>query len=652
MFSFFLPPRYVAEYKSRPDPFKNGLAEFVFQRTYSRGGETWADVCARVINGMYSIQKDYALDVGAPWSDDKAMRSAKQAFDGLFNLYWSPPGRGLWMMGTPFIHERGAVEALNNCAFISSAYIERERGSFFKWLMEMLMLGVGVGFDTKGENNLDVGRPNDEVTKVVTIKDSREGWAHSLELLVDSYLNSSARLEFDYSDVRPFGTPIVGFGGVASGPKPLYQLHDGVRQALDQAVGKRLTSTTIVDICNMVGRCVVAGNVRRSAEIALGDASDVNFLNLKNYTTNPHRADYGWVSNNSVVVDGVTDYLPYAERTWENGEPGYVWMDNVRRYGRMNGVEDGTDFGAAGFNPCAEQPLWHREMCTLAEVYLPNILTTTQYDAAIKAAFLYAKSVTLLSNRISDPQSREVMMANGRIGLSATGQMQYAGQYGMNALAKRLEYGYALTEHFDNKYSEWFGVNPAIRRTTVKPSGTVSLVAGVTPGVHFPISRFYIRRVSISAESALAEKMRSLGYNVEPSAVDPHGTVIVEFPVDAGYGVRGESEVTVREQLEVARLNQRVWSDNGVSITVKFDRATTSPKQLSQYLQEYSGALKAVSFLPSDHDYEQAPYETITEAQYRKMAAAVTQGIGEVGAGEQALDLYCDGEACELPDVS
>lgn len=648
MFSFFLPPKFVAEYKERPAPFKNGLAEFVFERTYSRGGETWADVCCRVINGMYTIQKDFAYNTGTKWSDDKAMRSAMRAYDLLFNLKWSPPGRGLWMMGTPFIHERKNVEALNNCAFISSEYIKDEKGDFFRWFMEMLMLGVGAGFDTRGAGTIHI-QPVNPVEVEWKVADSREGWALSMAGLVNSYLVGSYTVKFVYDDIRPYGTPIEGFGGTASGPAPLKQLHDDARKVLDANVGKPITSRTIVDICNMIGRCVVAGNVRRSAEIALGSPNDSDFVDLKDYKVNPERADYGWVSNNSVLAELGQDYRGLTERTWANGEPGYIWMDNVREYGRMNGEQDIRDHGAMGFNPCAEQPLWHREMCTLAEIYLPNIESTQELADSIKAAYLYAKSVTLMSVYIRDEQTRGVMTKNMRIGLSATGQTQFIGMHGMAKLKRWLEYGYGLTQYYDDKYSAWLGVNPAIRRTTVKPSGTVSLVASVTPGVHYPISPYYIRRVTLGADSHLSERMRSLGYPVDASAVDPNGSVIVSFPVFAGEGVRGESDVSVGEQLKLTAMNQEVWSDNGVSVTIKFDREKTKPVDLANHLYVYEHRLKAVSFLPTDHDYEQAPYEAITAETYTRMMAGIKQGIGHVDSAEQALDLYCDGEACEVP---
>ena len=647
MFSFYLPPRFVNEYRERPAPFKNGLAEFVFERTYSRNGETWAEVCARVINGMYTIQKDHAYNVGAQWSDDKAMRSAMRAYDLLFNLKWSPPGRGLWMMGTPFIHERRNVEALNNCAFISSEYIAKERGDFFRWFMEMLMLGVGVGGDLRGAGKVEVKAPSD-IEIEYKVGDNREGWARSLAALVDSYFDGSFTVRFNYDDVRPFGTPIEGFGGTASGPGPLRILHEDVREVLQRNVGEAITSRTIADICNMIGRCVVAGNVRRSAEILLGEPDDASFVNLKNYDRNPERMDFGWVSNNSVLADWGTDYRELAERTWANGEPGYIWMPNVWNNARMNGERDYADAGAMGFNPCAEQPLWHREMCTLAEIYLPNIESTQELADSIKAAYLYAKSVTLMSPYIRDEQTREVMMKNMRIGLSATGQTQFIGKHGLGKLRKWLEYGYGLTQYYDDKYSAWLGVNSAIRRTTVKPSGTVSLVASVTPGVHYPISPYYIRRVTLGADSHLAERMLQLGYSVEPSAVD-QSAVVVAFPVFAGGGVRGESEVSVRDQLTLTAMNQEVWSDNGVSVTIKFDREKTKPTDLANYLNEYQFRLKAVSFLPTDHDYEQAPYEAITESHYHALMENIKQGIGPVDSAEQALDLYCDGEACEVP---
>ena len=140
------------------------------------------------------------------------------------------------------------------------------------------------------------------------IPDTREGWVESMRLLLESYFHGTAKMVFDYSEIRDAGEPIKGFGGVSSGPEPLEEVHEDIRKVLDKNSGSPITITTIVDIMNLIGKCVVAGNVRRTAEIVFGDPHNEEYLDLKNYKVNPHREMYGWTSNNSIFAELGMDY--------------------------------------------------------------------------------------------------------------------------------------------------------------------------------------------------------------------------------------------------------------------------------------------------------------------------------------------------------
>jgi len=649
---------FIREYKQRPVPFGwNGLGEVVFYRTYSRtdnpkvdGLESWVDVCERVVGGMYKIQADYCKAAGINWNEDKAQRSAREAFDLMFNLKWSPPGRGLWQAGTAFVEQREVVEGLNNCAFISSKFIDVEKGGFFGWLMEMSMLGVGVGFDTRGAGMVEVVPPDPDACVVVTIGDSREGWATSVQLLTNSYFGGGPTINFDYSKIRAKGMPILGFGGVASGSEPLMALHEQIRAILDRRVGQAIKSRDIVDICNLIGVCVVAGNVRRTALISLGNRGDQDFLSLKDYDLNPERAAFGWTSNNSVFAVPGMDYTPYAEQMYGNGEPGFIWLDNARYYGRLNGLRMDGDQSALGVNPCAEQILHHRELCTLVEIFLPRCKNKSEFFRAIKYAYLYGKSVTLLSEKISDPTSRDVMVNNRRIGLSVTGITQFLARHGYDTLIDWLDHGYATADYYDQLYSQWLGVNQSVRKTSVKPSGSISLVAGVTPGIHFnQANRYHIRRVVLADDSHLIDPLAAAGYHIEPSSYDP-SSVVVAFPLDAGPGVKSENEVSMTDQLDLVSTVQKFWADNSISCTIKFDPTKESPDGIAEALSRYDTQLKTISFLPlSGEAYEQPPYEDITADEYHKMAANLKPfSINELGKGDKQMDLYCEGDACEV----
>ena len=170
---------------------------------------------------------------------------------------------------------------------------------------------------------------------VFVIPDTRDGWVESMSLVIDAYFFGKVLPTFDYSKIRPAGTPVKGFGGLAGGPEPLMNLHTAIRKVLDPLIGKHITITAIVDIMNMIGRCVISGNIRRTAEISFGDPNSKEYIELKDYSVNPHRAEYGWTSNNSVFATLGMDYGPVCERVMKNGEPGFAWLDNMRAYGRM-----------------------------------------------------------------------------------------------------------------------------------------------------------------------------------------------------------------------------------------------------------------------------------------------------------------------------
>lgn len=554
-----------------------------------------------------------------------------------------------------------------NCAFASTKNLAKERGYIFEWFTEMLMLGVGVGFDTDGAHSLYINKPKSPAIKYV-IEDSREGWAKSVALLFESYVDNhmgetSYIVEFDYSKIRPAGEPIKGFGGTSSGPEPLIKLHERMRKILDANVGEPITVTTITDIFNCIGACVVAGNVRRSSEIALGDANDDEFLNLKNYKANPERAEWGWASNNSIkAYPGKTRYDKIAKLIHTNGEPGIVWMDNVQKHARMNNHLATGDENALGFNPCGEQPLEHMEMCTLTELYPSRHENVYDFMRSVKFAYLYAKTVTLLSEHISHDTTRKVMTKNRRIGLSITGITEFVAKWGIGSLIDLCEQSYKHVEHYDLTYSTWLGINQSNRKTSVKPSGSVSLLAGVTPGVHFPRSEYYIRRVRISDLSPMVKVLQNAGFHTEKDVYSDN-TTVVEFPVHAGENVKSVLNTSIWEQLAIAAIMQKHWADNSVSVTISFDPKKVSPQEIETALDIYQFQLKSVSMLPEPEGgaYAQMPYEEITKEQYQEMLSKLDLNIlGYLGLAmsvESKLDdKFCTTDTCsiqlESPNIS
>jgi adenosylcobalamin-dependent ribonucleoside-triphosphate reductase len=643
----------------------NTLGEYAWVTKYSRlkadgTKERFWEGLRRVIEGMFSIQKDHALRNRLPWDEYKAHKSAEEAYARAFAGKWSPPGRGFWMMGTQFVNGQNDSSALQNCAFISTMHIhEDEAGAVsrpFSTLMNMSMLGIGVGFDTAGAGKVELHEPREPVTGATfTIQDSREGWCASVDRLLMAYLRPNKSLPaFDYSQIRRAGSPIRGFGGTSAGPKPLRKLHSQLQALLRGRAGEMLSSSDIVDIMNMIGKCVIAANVRSSAEIALGEADDEDFLNLKDYRVNPKRmgADgWGYTSNNSVIGRTGQDYSHLAERMALNGEPGVLWLDVVRNYGRLADGRNTRDHRAAGCNPCGEQPLEHNELCTLVETYPTRCEDLADYLRTLKFAYLYGKTVTLLMTKW--PETNEVMIRNRRIGTSMTGIAQFAEQHGWSELKKWQDAGYQEIRNWDEIYSEWLGVRESIRVTTVKPSGTVSLLFGVTPGCHWPKeSGAYVRTVRENVNSPVVQMMRDAGYPVNPSFSNPDTTMVISLPT-SGPEMRSESEVSVWEKASLAAHCQRWWSDNSVSVTLTFD-AEKEADQIAPVLGAFDGQLKSVSFLPTTEGvYEQAPYQKVEKWKWHDMRL----GLGRLdwnrlydgeGGQEAEGELYCTTDACEV----
>lgn len=662
-FSFRLLPDFIEKYKDVEPPFGfrdaggNSLGEITFIRTYSRvkddgTKEKWWEVCERVINGMYTIQKDWAKNNKLPWNDNKAQTSAKEAFDRMFNLKWTPPGRGLWVTGTDVIHGRGLAAALYNCSAVSTGDIDhRNPGGVFAWIMDALMLGVGVGFDTDGKDKhikIQERKPSDDV---YVITDDREGWVESVRLLINSYLRANRQISFDYSQIRPAGLPIKGFGGTSSGYEPLEKLHRQLEGMFEQRIGEEVGTRVIVDIVNLIGTMVVSGNIRRSATLALGEQDDDIFLDLKDYDKNPERQEYGWLSNNTIrVSEEGFDYSSVVDRIANNGEPGFLWPHMMQGYGRINDGFDGKDSRATLTNPCSEISLSSYETCNLVELHLNRHESPEDFLRTIKFAYLYAKSITLLPTHW--PQTNAVIQRNRRIGTSMTGIAGFVDTKGLPEFRKWANAGYDEVQRLDKVYSEWLGVRESIRTTTVKPSGSVSLLSGATPGVHWPAGgKYYLRAIRFANSDPMLTLLKMAWYRVEEDMYSDN-TSVVYFPMKTDME-RSEKDVSIYEKIHLASEAQAGWSDNAVSVTVTFD-PKTEKDAVPRVLRMYEGNLKTVSFLPMSNDvYPQMPYTEITEQEYEEYLGTLLKiDFGALYEGVDNLEAvgsrFCDGDVCTI----
>ena len=995
MDKFKLSDNFIEQYKNKRPPFGfNGLGELVYMRTYSRlkedgANEQWYETCKRVVEGTYNMQKSHIEKYDLGWRAYQAQRSAQEMYTRMFQMKFLPPGRGLWAMGTPITEERNLYAALNNCAFVSTANLKEDLAKPFTFLMDASMLGVGVGFDTVGAGQLTVKGPNEKRgTETFVIPDTREGWVESVRILLESYFLGTATLKFDYSNIRGAGEPIKTFGGISAGYKPLEELHDALRKTLSQEIGSPLSITAIVDIQNHIGKAVVAGNVRRTAEIVFGDPHSQEYLDLKNYNKNPKRADYGWTSNNSIFAELGMKYHDVCERVRLNGEPGFAWLENMRGYSRMKNGPDNKDHRAVGGNPCIlgstliavadgrnavridelvdteypvytidstgkitirtaqktwktreqtevirvvldddssfvctpdhlvmlrngtyveaqnlesgislkpfnstksekgyrnilgsgkrasgrrqyrlilenagidvnskthavhhknyektndrienleiishkehnqrhlllKNPMWNKntakkvsetrkrlgigkgesnpmygkthtkatkqkigtksyqnwqnqrelmveairkgmdlearekislsrkkelvkvicpvchaiklllpakakkfvtcshscsnihrslvknegwnhtvkrvefagyedvydiyvkdthnfgiitssedskfvvssgifihncleqtlesyELCCLVETFPNNHDDIEDYLRTLKFAYLYAKTVTL--GKTHWPETNRVMLRNRRIGCSVSGIQQFVARRGLHQFRDWLERGYKTIQDWDKMYSDWLAIPRSIKTTSVKPSGTVSIVAGATPGLHWPQSRFHIRRIRLSNVSPLIPKLQKAGYHIEKCVGSEDTTAVVEIPVDIGDGVRPIKEVSMWEQLSMAAFMQKYWEDNQVSATITF-HPEHEGHEIEHALDYFQYQLKGISFLPNMEEgaYQQMPYEKIDETEYKKRVSKLKKLHFGVIKGEEAdQERFCDGETCVL----
>ena len=651
----------------------NHLGDVVYRRTYSRiksdgSNEEWKDTIKRCVEGSFHILKERIDDLNKPWNVNEGMNKASIMFDHFYNGYCLPPGRGLWCMGTDVIHKKHLNMALNNCSFISTEELNKDPARMFAILADMSMCGTGVGFDTEGANKVYIYQPEDVPIPpnqleledhTFYIQDSREGWVDSIEEHLNWYFKSNQiKKIFNYDNIRPQGVALKCFGGTSSGPDPLIELHNAIDKVFEREFAKQrdtLSSTGIVDICNLIGVCVVSGGVRRTALIAFGSNDDQEFRQLKDYEKNAYRLSFGWTSNNSIKAKMGQQYSDIEDSIQLNGEPGLAWLSNMQQYGRMCEPPNNVDRLVRGGNPCLEQSLHSYEVCCLVEVFPARCKDLNHFIEVLKTAFLYGKSVTLLETHI--PETNEVIKRNRRIGCSLSGIAQFLGKYDIHTFKHWCEVGYQTIKKWDAIYSEWLNVPESIKCTSIKPSGTVSLLVGATPGVHYPNSRYYIRRVRMTKGLPLIEELINKGFHCEPCQMTPNSTMIISFPIDIGK-CKTLDDVTMFHQLNLASFLQKYWADNQVSCTVTF--RPEEKDYIADALDIYQYQLKGISFLPrSDGVYPQMPYEKLSKEQYLDELNKINERKNSLRSPnpksqrrEPAIDPdasnFCDGDTCQL----
>jgi len=484
-----------------------------------------------------------------------------------------------------------------------------------------------------------------KIDNSINIDDLPEDWHKNIEIIDDTVRD--IRMDQIEQKIRPIKTAI-------------FQNID--RKTYDFT---RLT----VDIMNSIGACVVAGNVRRSSMLASGDPGDMTFRLLKDWRVNPERAKIAYMSNNSVrftSTEQYTEYLPdCAKQTALNGEPGYQFALNIERYGRIGHPYKEGDLRTRELeadkanlaNPCSEIALENYELCCLAELpanrflrqqdlsesnNIEDMFDLTDFLRSCILAMIYTKSVSILPT--DSANSNAVIARNHRVGNSITGASQVHDIIGMTHWIKVQRMGYKIIRLTDRWLSRILGVPESIRVTTVKPSGTVSLLSGSTPGVHFCHSRYVKRRVREAATSKMVDFLVSQGYEHE-KAIFEDNTVIFTFGLNYGP-VRSTKEVSMYEQLVMLQTYQREWADNMVSVTVTYDPKTEADL-IPTAIAQFAPVIKSVSFLPKDEGvYPQMPFEETDRQGYERLNKPID--FSQLTGIETAIPRGCTNDNCIL----
>jgi hypothetical protein len=569
----------------------------------------------------------------------------------------------LWQLGTSTVDRFGANSLLNCWATAM-----REPKAFL-FLFENLMLGGGVGYSIRREDVHELPKIKKSVTVIheatkdadYIVPDKREGWVNLLSKVLDAFYVTGKSFSYSTILIRGYGEPIKGFGGKASGPQILIDGIDKITKIFQAREGKKLRSIDVLDICNIIGSVVVAGNVRRSAEIALGDPDDILYLRAKNWGSG-NVPNWRAMSNNTIYADSYDHVL---EEIWKNGyeinkdsgyangEPyGFFNLPLSQKFGR---IKDGpisnnsmypTDTDNCEMtNPCAEISLSNYECCNLSELYLNNI--TSKEELIDCAQLLYKTQKAIASLPFIHEETNRIVHKNMRLGLGVTGVCQSLHKLDW------LDDCYVALRKFDKDWSAKRGWSESIKLTTIKPSGTLSLLGGATPGVHPAFSQYYMRTVRMSSSDALVQTCKDMGYHVEFlvnfDGTENRDTVVVYFPCKTPEGSILTKDMDVIKQLDMVKKLQTVWSDNAVSVTAYY-----KPEELDTlktWLKDnYEHNVKSVSFLLfKDHGFKQAPYQEIDESAYLTASAKVKPLTSMSTGNTEMLDMAeCAGGACPI----
>lgn len=670
------------------DYFENApLGKLVYDRTYSRKHhhgecqevdcicpkENWADTVSRVVDGNLAFVDPQFIEPG----------EREDLYELILNRQMIPAGRHLWVTGVPGrsftqnCHVAGFETGFaEHCAFVFSELMKgggvgaNYSSRYLSALTPLSSVAVRficspehADFDSLlpllGGNSLF--DPTEEIH--ITIPDSREGWVESLELVLScSMLGGNVTIIFDLSEIRCKGTPIRGFGGIASGPKPLAVLLQQVANLtnINEGVPVLITPQIAMTIDHCIAGAVIAGNVRRSARMSLmhwNDPAIEWFLSCKSDHSNH------WSTNISVEIDDDFFHELLDEKSWatfvyetvidgmlRDGEPGF-YNSSLASTGER------THLGAT--NPCGEMPLESWESCNLGHVNLAYG-TDREHNRAFRLMARFLLRATF--SDIQDPKQQAVVERNRRIGVGFFGLQEWLGMRGIKysefstdgILAEKLTNWYNIVRNESDKYADEMGINRPVKCTTIAPTGTIAKLAGTTEAGQCSYAKYILRRVRYADNDPEVTRLIAKGIHVEPDIATVN-TVVASFPCEDPILTRvhpdlieEQHEVAIETLLALQAHLQRYYVDNAISMTINVPQYTDEESfwkirtKLSSALKKHLPSIKGTTVFP-EASRPQSPIERITKSEYDAMVHV------QVNAGESdQLIEECAGGSCPI----
>jgi len=576
----------------------------------------------------------------------KKFPQLKEEIEKVYKLVYDkkvlPSMRSLQFGGKPI---EISPNRIYNCAYMPIDHVDS-----FSEAMFLLLGGTGVGYSVQKhhvEKLPEIKKPSSNRTRRYLIGDSIEGWADSIKVLLESYFGAKASTPiFDFSDIRPKGARLVTSGGKAPGPQPLKDCLHNIKKVLDNKEdGDKLKPIEVHDIVCYIADAVLAGGIRRAALISLFSADDDEMISCKSGNWWELNAQRGRANNSAVLMrHKVTK--EYFMDLWKRielsgaGEPG-IYLSNDKDWGT---------------NPCCEIGLRPYQFCNLCEVNASDITSQEDFEERVKAAsfigtlqagytdFHYLRDVWKRTTE------KDALIGVGMTGIGSGVVLGYDMKKGAKAVKEENE-----------RVAGLLGINKAARTSTVKPSGTSSLVLGTSSGIHAWHNDYYIRRIRVGKNEAIYTYLSIYHPElVEDEYFRPHDTAVISIPQKAPEGAIMRTE-SVFQLLERVKKVSTEWvkaghrgGSNSHNVSATISVKENEWELVGDWMWENKDSYNGLSVLPySNHTYKQAPFEDCTKETYDNLMKSLkdvdlTKIIELDDDTNLSGELACANGACEI----